>query len=117
MSGISMSERSGEDPIFAPEMIHGMFAGYLAGADPRSPAVSPLFADLAGLPPLMIVVGSAELLYSDSERLAAAASYSGVEVTLEVGQGLPHVYPIIAHTPEAVAAGKRIGAFLRAKLR
>ncbi|MFP3670416.1 alpha/beta hydrolase fold domain-containing protein, partial [Priestia sp. SIMBA_032] len=77
----------------------------------------PLFASLAGLPPLLIQVGTADLLLSDAERLAASASEAGVDVRLEVGEGLPHVYPLMAETPEAQEATDRSGAFLRSLVR
>jgi epsilon-lactone hydrolase len=73
-------------------MLGQFAAGYLAGADPKTPLASPLFASLAGLPPLLIQVSTADLLLSDSERLAAAAAQAGVDVTLQIGEGLPHVY-------------------------
>ncbi|MEC3954891.1 alpha/beta hydrolase [Nocardia sp. CDC153] len=111
-SGASMVEQDGVDPIFTPAMIHGIFARYLAGTDPRSPAVSPLFADLAGLPPTLVQVGSAEVVLSDSERFAAKADAAGVDVTLEVAPDLPHVYQAMRDTPEAIAATDRIGEFL-----
>jgi len=76
-SGASMTERAGQDPIFTPEMLRQFAADYLAGADPRSPLASPLFASLSGLPPLLTQVGTADLLLSDSERLAAAAARAG----------------------------------------
>jgi monoterpene epsilon-lactone hydrolase len=116
-SGASITERAGDDPIFTPDRIRDMAAGYLAGADPRSPLASPVFADLSGLPPLLVVVGTAELLLSDSERLAAAAAAAGVDVTLRVGDGLPHVYPLMLGTPEAAAATEQIGEFLSARVR
>ena len=64
----------------------------------------------------MIEVGTAELLLSDSERLAAAATDAGVDVTLHVGHGLPHGYPLMLGTPEATAATERIGTFLRTRM-
>jgi epsilon-lactone hydrolase len=82
-----------------------------------APLASPLFASLSGLPPLLIQVGTADLLLSDSERLAAAAAQAGVDVTLEIGQGLPHVYQLLLGTPEAAEATKQIGKFLRVRVR
>ncbi|MGE5134677.1 MAG: alpha/beta hydrolase [Gemmatimonadota bacterium] len=116
-SGASIRERDGEDPLFSPDMLRQLAAVYLAGADPRTPLASPLFGRLAGLPPLLIQAGTAELLLSDSEELAKAAAAAGVDVTLELGEGLPHVYPGMAGTPEAAAATGQAGAFLREKLR
>jgi len=115
-SGASMSERVDQDPISTPALLKELAADYLAGADPRTPLASPLFAPLAGLPPLLIVVGTADLLLSDSERLAQAASDAGVDVELQVGEGLPHVYPLMLGTPEAAAATETIGRFLRERV-
>jgi monoterpene epsilon-lactone hydrolase len=115
-SGASMSERVDQDPISTPAMLRQFASDYLAGADPRTPLASPLFASLAGLPPLLVLVGTADLLLSDSERLAAAADQAGVDVTLEIGEGLPHVYPLMLGTPEAAGATEEIGKFLRARV-
>ncbi|WP_326949202.1 alpha/beta hydrolase [Amycolatopsis sp. NBC_01307] len=111
-SGASMAERADEDPIFTPGMIRGIAAGYLGEADPRAPQASPLFGDFTGLPPLLVQAGTAEVLLSDSERLAETAAAAGVDVTLTIGEGLPHVYPIMAGTPEAAEATREIAAFL-----
>jgi monoterpene epsilon-lactone hydrolase len=116
-SGASMKERADQDPISTPAMLRQFASDYLAGADPKTPLASPLFAQLAGLPPLLVQVGTADLLLSDSERLAAAAGEAGVDVTLEIGEGLPHVYQLMLGTPEAAEATERIGKFLRARVR
>jgi monoterpene epsilon-lactone hydrolase len=116
-SGASMTERADQDPISTPAMLRQFASDYLAGADPKTPLASPLFASPAGLPPLLVLVGTADLLLSDSERLATAAAEAGVEVNLEIGQGLPHVYPIMLGTPEAAEATEQIGKFLQARVR
>jgi len=116
-SGASMRTRAGQDPFSTPAMLRAFAAGYLAGADPKTPLASPLFASLAGLPPLLVQVGTADLLLSDSERLAMAAATAGVDVTLEIGEDLPHVYQILLGTPEAAEATGRIGKFLRSRIR
>jgi monoterpene epsilon-lactone hydrolase len=115
-SGASMTERVDQDPISTPALLRQFASDYLAGADPRTPLASPLFAPLAGLPPLLVLVGTADLLLSDSERLAAAAEQAGVDVTLEIGEGLPHVYPLMLGTPEAAEATEEVGKFLRARV-
>jgi monoterpene epsilon-lactone hydrolase len=107
-----MTERADDDPISTPAMLAQFASDYLAGADPTTPLASPLFASLSGLPPLLIQVGTADLLLSDSERLAAAAADAGVDVTLEISDGLPHVYQIMLGTPEAAEATEQIGKFL-----
>ncbi|HEX4287631.1 MAG TPA: alpha/beta hydrolase [Trebonia sp.] len=115
-SGASMTERVDQDPISTPALLREFASDYLAGADPRTPLASPLFAPLSGLPPLLVLVGTADLLLSDSERLAAAAEQAGVDVTLEVGEGLPHVYPLMLGTSEAAEATEEVGKFLRARV-
>jgi len=116
-SGASMTERDGQDPVSTPAMLRQFAADYLAGADPKTPLASPLFASLAGLPPLLIQVGTADLLLSDSERLATAAAEAGTDVTLQIGEGLPHVYQLLLGTPEAAQATEQIGKFLQARVR
>ncbi|MET9485814.1 alpha/beta hydrolase [Nocardia sp. NPDC006630] len=116
VSGDSVTENDGVDVIFTPDMLRGAFAAYVGAADPRDPLVSPLFGKLDGLPPLLIQASSAELLLSDAERFAEAAVAAGVEVTLQVRAGLPHVYPIVGDAPEARAATDDIGAFFRQRL-
>ena len=108
-SGASMTERANQDPISTPAMLRAFACDYLAGADPRTPLASPLFASLSGLPPLFVQAGTADVLFSDSERLAKTAAEAGVDVTLDIGEGLPHVYPILLGTPEAARATEQIG--------
>jgi epsilon-lactone hydrolase len=115
-SGDSMTERADQDPISTPALLRQFAADYLAGADPKTPLASPLFASLAGLPPLLIQEGTADVLLSDSERLAKAAAGAGVDVTLQIGEGLPHVYQLLFGTPEAAEATEQIGKFLRARV-
>src|SRR5690349_19869966 len=116
-SGASMSERVDQDPISTPALLRQLSADYLARADPRTPLASPLFANLTGLPPLLVQVGTADLLLSDSQRLVAAAAEVGVDVTLQIGEGLPHVYQSTLGTPEAGEATRQIGGFLRSRVR
>ncbi len=116
-SGASMTDRVDQDPISTPALLRQLASDYLAGANPKTPLASPLFASLSGLPPMLVQVGTADLLLSDSQRLADAAAAAGVEVHLEVGEGLPHVYPLMLGTPEAAEATVRIGKFLREKTR
>jgi len=88
---------------------------YLGKTDPLAPLVSPLYADLRGLPPLLIQVGSDEILLSDSTRLAEKAKAAGVDVTLEVWEGMQHVWHFAASLlPEGRDAIRRIGEFILA---
>jgi epsilon-lactone hydrolase len=91
-----------------------MASQYLDGANPRTPLASPLYADLSGLPPLLIVVGDDEALLDDSVRLARAAGMAGVDTTLYIGAGMQHIFPIYCGMiPEADAAVTMIGAWIR----
>jgi monoterpene epsilon-lactone hydrolase len=110
-SGSSISERADQDPIFTPDLIRGIGPIYLGDADPHDPAASPLFAAQGGLPPLLIQVGGAEVLLSDSERLAAAVAAAGGDVILNVADGLPHVYHGAIDTPESAEATRQIVEF------
>jgi monoterpene epsilon-lactone hydrolase len=112
-SGTSLTERASQDPIFTPDAIRSFAAVYLDGADPRDPAASPLLGSQAGLPPLLIQAGGAEVLLSDSERLAKAATEAGVSVTLQVTEALPHVYHGALDTPETAEATRQIAEFTR----
>jgi epsilon-lactone hydrolase len=91
-----------------------MASQYLDGANPRTPLASPLYADLSGLPPLLIVVGGDEALLDASVRLARAAGMAGVDTTLYIGDGMQHIFPIYCGMiPEADAAVTMIGAWIR----
>ena len=91
-----------------------MASQYLDGANPRTPLASPLYADLSGLQPLLIVVGGDEALLDDSVRLARAAGMAGVDTTLYIGAGMQHIFPIYCGMiPEADAAVTMIGAWIR----
>ncbi len=88
---------------------------YLGDTNPRDPLASPLYADLRGLPRLLIQVGSDEILLSDSTRLAEKARAAGVDVTLEVWEGMQHVWHFAASLiPEGRNAIRRIGEFILA---
>jgi epsilon-lactone hydrolase len=89
---------------------------YLQGADPRTPLASPLYADLSGLSPLLVVVGGDEALLDDSVRLARSAGMAGVDATLFIGAGMQHIFPIYCGAvPEADAAVAMIGAWIRSR--
>jgi len=114
LSGESMESKDGVDPMVHREPLGRMARAYLGGADARTPLASPLFADLAGLPPLLIHVGTAETLLDDSTRFAERARAAGVDVTLDVWDDMIHVWHAFAMLlPEGRAAIEQIGAFLR----
>jgi monoterpene epsilon-lactone hydrolase len=91
-SGASMRAKDGADPLFSYDVM-GWYAGrYVPAGDRSAPLASPVFATLAGLPPLLIQVGSHEVLLDDAVRLAALAGRDDVEVTLQVAPEGTHVF-------------------------
>jgi len=88
----SLRSNSRRDPMFRGEGLRHVAAAYLAGADPRHPLASPLYADLGGLPPLLIHVGTREVLRDDSVRFAARARKAGVAVRLKLWPVVPHAW-------------------------
>lgn len=102
------------DPLMQPGPVKLMAMAYLAGQDPRSPKISPLYADLAGLPRMLIQVGGAEGLRDDGERFAVRAREAGVDVTIEVWDEMFHAWQMFAIMLEdGQRAIERVGAFLR----
>lgn len=117
LSGASMDGRSEADPLFTRAHMAESTALYLGDADPQDELASPVLADLTGLPPLLIQVGTAEVLLDDSLRLVTRAAESEVDVSLDVLAGAPHVYQYFAAMlPEADEALDRAATFLKARL-
>ncbi|MCK8671592.1 alpha/beta hydrolase [Rhodococcus sp. HM1] len=114
--GASLTERAHLDPLPAAALVSGLGGTYLNGADPMHPLASPVYADLAGLPPTLVLVGTDEGLYDDATRIVEKLKEDGVEVRFEVGENLPHIWPIFSFHPEAVATTDRIGAFIREQI-
>lgn len=112
-TGPSMETRAAADPWLDPEGIRRAPALYLGDTDPRHPLASPLYADLHGLPPLLVHVGRDECLLDDSTRLADRARSAGVDVTLKIWDDMWHVFhSFAAEVPEARQAIDAIGAFV-----
>ena len=110
-----MTTKAEVAPIVQPsEGLSEMAKAYLGDADPRTPLAAPLYADLAGLPPLLIQVGTAEVLLDDSTRVAERARAAGVDVVLEPWEDMIHVWQFMASMlPEGQQAIDRIGGFVR----
>lgn len=100
-----------DDPMLTPEGVRSSGRQY-AAANLHNPLASPLHGDLQNLPPLLLQVGTREILLSDSTRFAEKAEAAGVEVTLEIEDGLIHVWHMFPDIPEAQSAIERIGAFI-----
>ena len=114
LSGDTLAGKQAVDLVLTPEGLRLRVDDYVAGADASDPLISPVFGDLSGLPPLLIQVGSHEILLSDAVRLAGRAAVADVPVTLEVTAGAPHVFQgFAAVLDEAGTALDRASVFLR----
>jgi len=112
--GGSMTAKAEDDPIVQKDGLLEMAKAYLGDADARTPLAAPIYADLTGLPPLLIQVGTAETLLDDSIRLAERAREAGVDVTLEPWEDMIHVWQYFAMLlPEGQQAIERIGDFIK----
>jgi len=112
--GESMTTKAEADPMIQREAGLQWAKAYLGDAHPRTPLAAPLYADLTGLPPLLIQVGTEEALLDDATRLAERAKSAGVDVELEVWDDMIHVWQFFAEMlPEGQQAIDRIGEFIR----
>ncbi len=113
LSGGSMDSKAAADPMVQRVPLKRMADAYVGGGDVRAPLASPVFGDLAGLPPLLVQVGTAETLLDDATRLADRVRSAGGDVTLEVWDDMVHVWHAFAFVlPEAREAIDKIAAFL-----
>jgi epsilon-lactone hydrolase len=92
LSGETLAGKQAVDPLLTPDGLRARVPDYVGAADASDPHISPIFGDLQDLPPLLIQVGSHEVLLGDALRLAARAAIFDVPVTLEVTPGVPHVF-------------------------
>jgi epsilon-lactone hydrolase len=117
LAGATMQAKRDVDVLMSPAALQARVTAYAAGHDPALPLISPVFADLSGLPPLIIQAGTHEVLLDDAIRLARQAAIADVQVTLDITPGVPHVfqsfYPIL---DEAAAALDRAGQLLSGHL-
>jgi phosphinothricin tripeptide acetyl hydrolase len=115
-SGASYGTKADADPIVGRSGVEEMARAYLGATPPRTPLASPLFADLRGLPPLLIHVGSDEVLLDDSVQLAERVKAAGVDATLEVYERMVHVWHwFLPMLDEAQTAVEAIGRFVRSR--
>ncbi|HSD82368.1 MAG TPA: YwbE family protein [Anaerolineae bacterium] len=114
LSGPTIESRAALDPLVSRAGLQACARDYIDQRDPGDPLISPLFAELHDLPPLLIQVGDHEMLLSDSTRLAEKAQAAGVAVTLEVWPAMWHVWQgWAASLPEGQAALRQIGEYVR----
>jgi len=117
LAGASMQSKRAADPLLSPEALRARVSDYAAGQNAALGLISPIFADLSGLPPLIIQAGTHEVLLDDAIRLAGQAATADVEVTLDTTPGVPHVFQAFhAMLDEAGAAldraGQRLSTYL-----
>ncbi len=116
-TGGSIAGKADVDPMIGKAYLDDLASQYLGGADPRSPRASPLYADLHGLPPLLIQVGTAETLLDDATRLAARAGAADVRATLSTWPHMIHVWHLFhSQLSDARAAIAEAGAWMKAVL-
>lgn len=116
-SGDSVTEKEDLDVVVRPGMIEGMGGAYLNGTPATDPKASPLFGKFAGLPPLLVHVGSYEMILDDSLRLLRKAAVADVPIALKVWPKMPHVFQLFAgELEEGRQSLVEAGAFLRSHL-
>jgi monoterpene epsilon-lactone hydrolase len=115
LAGATLETKREVDPLLSRELLQPRVTDYTLGRDAALDLISPIFANLSGLPPLIIQAGTHEVLLDDAVRLARQAATADVEVTLDITPRVPHVFQ--AYHPildEAAAALDRAGRFLSA---
>jgi monoterpene epsilon-lactone hydrolase len=114
LTGESLVTKADEDFMLMPAQLQEFASVYVGDDAARNPLISPLYADLSGLPPMLIQVGSTEILLDDAARFAAKAEAAGVEMKLDVWNDMIHVWQGFAGImPEAKEAVMQIGTFVR----
>jgi epsilon-lactone hydrolase len=117
LSGTTMETKREADPLLSRELLQPRVTDYTSGQDAAVGLVSPIFADLSALPPLIIQAGTHEVLLDDAVRLARQAATADVAVTLDITPGVPHVFQAYhSILDEAAAALDRAGQLLSAYL-
>ena len=112
-SGETIRSHADLDPMLPAHRLPAAARAYVPDHDLAHPLVSPVFADFAGFPPLLVQVGSDEVLLDDARRVVTAAQRHGVSATLRVWDGQPHVFQMLAHLiPEGRAAIEELGGFV-----
>jgi acetyl esterase/lipase len=116
-TGETFRSRANLDPFTTPDGLEFDANLYIGDEDARNPFISPIYADLHGLPPLYIIVGTAEILHDDGVRLAEGATNAGVDVILDIWEDMIHSFPVFASVaPESREAIEKIGEFIRKHL-
>jgi acetyl esterase/lipase len=118
VTGDSIISKADIDPMVTKEALMEYAEAYLGDTEPRAPLASPLYGDLDGLPPMLLHVGSAEILLDDAVRIADRAKKAGVEVILNTAEDMCHVWHLFSSMlPEAMAAIEEVAQFMRKHLK
>lgn len=119
ITGESIESRASRDPMIrgGSDLLRGMANMYVGEAPATNPLASPLYGELEGLPPLLIHVGSEEVLFSDADRFHKKAVAAGVNSTFKEWDGQVHVFQAFGDVPEAQQAVVEIGEFVKANMR
>ncbi|MGQ0742505.1 MAG: alpha/beta hydrolase [Alphaproteobacteria bacterium] len=115
LSGWSMLQNSLNDVVLSWEMLFVSARHYLKGANPADPYASPIFGNFRDFPPIMVHAGSLELLRDDAARIGEKAAEANVPVSVEIYDGMHHVFQAYPHAPEAKVSLSRIGQFIRSR--
>jgi salicylate hydroxylase len=116
LGGPSVLANSGDDPAANRETLSNLVASYFQGHEPTDPMVSPLFADLAALPPVFLSAVRGEVLESDATRFAERATAAGANVTLKMVADSVHVFTLFPFLPESAETLEEIGRWSRQML-
>lgn len=117
VTGASVAHNADIDPLLLPRELYRYAERYLGPADPHTPLASPLYADLHGLPPLLIHVGTAEILLDDAVRFAERVRNAGVDVTIQIKEDLIHVWHFFAQVlPEGEESIREIGQYVNTRI-
>jgi epsilon-lactone hydrolase len=113
MTGPSWQSRANADPYFVRDQVEALIGAYLNGRDAGDPKASPLYGDLAALPPVRVHVGDDEVLLDDSRRYVERAVAAGVDASVDIWEGMPHGFIAgIGRLEAAAQTLDAIGAFL-----
>jgi acetyl esterase/lipase len=116
VTGETIATKADVDPMITESALYYMAGLYANNADVRAPLISPLYADLSGLPPVLIHAGTSEMLLSDSCRMAEALRRASVDCTFKEWEDLFHVFHTVVTIPEARTATGEIAAFIKSNI-
>jgi len=116
LSSTSEKNNNNNDPLLNPAIL-GVYSQYYAGqSDAKNPLISPIFADIKGLPPMIIQAGTNEILFDEIQQFYKKACQAGIEIVLDCWQGMFHVFQIIPVLPEAKLSLEKIANFIVNKI-